>query len=162
MFIWFAAGSAAIVWLVFQSPAIDFRMVMAGSLLPLIETPWRDGPLHTVLAATVVLVVIMLATQGRRLVRRRWLGLPIGMFLHLVLDFSWVRATVFWWPATGLRFPDESSLVVARGVWSVILELIGIGIAAWLWSVFGLDDPGRRRRFVTTGQLDRSFVGGDA
>ena len=161
MFVWFAAGSAAIVWLVFQSPAIDYRMVMLGAVLPLVETPWRDGPMHTLVLATLVMVAIMVLTRGRRLARRRLLGIPIGMFLHLLLDGSWATAAVFWWPAKGLAFPAGTPLVVARGLWSVLLEIVGIGIAAWLWGVFGLDDPERRHRFVSTGQLDRSFVRGE-
>jgi hypothetical protein len=158
MLIWFAAGSVAIVWAVFQSPAIDFRMVMLGAVLPLVETPWQDGPLHTLAAPTVVLGVVMAATVGRRLVRRRWLGVPIGMFLHLVLDGSWTRSHLFWWPFSGLGFGDERALVLSRGWWSVLLEIVGVALGAWAWGQFGLDDAGRRRRFLTTGQLDRSFV----
>ena len=161
MFLWFAAGSAAIVWFVFQSPAIDFRFVMLGAVLPLVETPFRDGPLHTLLAPTLLLALLMVATPGRRLLRRRLLGVPIGMFLHLVLDGTWTRSSVFWWPVTGWAFPNQQSLVVARGIWSLVLEIVGVGLAAWLWGVFGLDDADRRRRFVRTGQLDRAFMKGD-
>jgi len=156
--IWFAAGAVAIVWGVFQSPSIDFRMVMLGAVLPLVETPWQDGPLHTLAAPTLVLVGVMAATVGRRLVRRRWLGVPIGMFLHLVLDGSWTRSELFWWPFSGWRFPGNTSLVLARGWWSVVLDVAGVAIAAWLWERFGLSDPERRRRFLRTGQLDRQFV----
>jgi hypothetical protein len=158
MLIWFAAGSVAIVWAVFQSPAIDFRMVMLGAVLPLVETPWMDGPLHTLAAPTVALALVMGVTVGRRLTRRRWLGVPIGMFLHLVLDGSWTRSDLFWWPITGLGLPDNEPLVLARGMWSLVLEVAGIGLAAWAWSQFGLDDAGRRERFLRTGQLDRAFV----
>ena len=158
MLIWFAAGSAVIVWAVFQSPAIDFRTVMLGAVLPLVETPWADGPLHTLAAPTLLLLAVMAATVGRRIVRRRWLGVPIGMFLHLVLNGSWTRSELFWWPFSGFGFDDNEPLVLARGLWSVVLEVVGIGLAAWAWGRFGLDDGDRRRRFVTTGQLDRAFV----
>lgn len=160
MLIWFAAGAVAIVWAVFQSPAIDQRTVALGAVLPMVETPWRDGPLHSLLAAVLALGVVMVATIGRRLARRRWLGVPIGMFLHLVLDASWARKDVFWWPLRGWGFPDEPPLVVSRGLWSVLLEVIGVGVAVWLWSRFGLDDVERRRLFLRTGQLDRSYVRG--
>ena len=43
-----------------------------------------------------------MATRGRRLARRQWLGLPIGMYLHLVLDLSWTRSQTFWWPFLGV------------------------------------------------------------
>jgi hypothetical protein len=158
--VWFAAGSVAIVWAVFQSPAIDYRMVMLGSVLGVAETPFGPGPFHTLALPTFVLVVIMLATRGRRLLRRQLLGLPIGMYLFVVLDGGWTRADVFWWPVSGLTFPDVSAPIVARGWFSIVLELIGIGLAAWLWQRFGLSDPERRHRFATTGQLDRNFVGG--
>lgn len=158
MLIWFAAGAVAIVWGVFQSPSIDFRTVMLGAVLPLVETPWRDGPLHTLAAPTLALGLVMAATVGRRLVRRRWLGVPIGMFLHLVLDGSWTRSDVFWWPFSGLSFPDNQPLVLARGWWSVFLDLAGVAMAAWLWERFGLSDASRRERFVRTGQLDRQYV----
>lgn len=159
MFLWFAAGSVAIVWLVFQSPAVDYRMVVLGSVLAVGEVPFGVGPLQTLALSVVILAVVMLATIGRRLVRRRWLGVPIGTFLHLVLDGSWARTNVFWWPANGWRFPGISAPTVSRGLWSVALELGGVLIAVWLWDRFGLSDASRRRRFVTTGQLDREFMG---
>lgn len=162
MFLWFAAGSAAIVWLVFQSPAIDYRMVMLGSVLAVIETPFGPGPLQTLAVSVLILAAVMLSTIGRRLVRRRWLGIPIGTFLHLVLDGSWSNTRVFWWPAKGWSFPDTSAPVIERGMWSIVLELLGVLIAVWLWGRFGLNDAQRRRRFVRTGQLDRQFVGGSS
>ncbi|MFN8053640.1 MAG: hypothetical protein U0Q22_19555 [Acidimicrobiales bacterium] len=155
---WFIAGSVAIVWTVFRSPAVDYRVVALGSVLALVEVPFGVGPFQTLTLSVVALGVVMLATIGRRLARRRWLGIPIGMFLHLVLDASWSRQSVFWWPFTGLRFPDASAPVVDRGIWSVLLELVGVMIAVWLWSEFGLDDPERRRLLLRTGQLDRAHM----
>jgi hypothetical protein len=154
--IWYAAMSVAIVWAVFQSPAIDYRMVMLGSIIPVLEDPFFVGPLHTMLVPTLVLVVVMLATIGRRLLRRRLLGIPIGMYLHLVLGGAWSNTEVFWWPVFGEAVdtsPPRSPLLL-------VLELIGIGVASWLWNRFGLSDPDRRRQFISTGQLDRVFVGG--
>ncbi len=157
MLVWFCAASVAVVWLVFQSPAIDYRMVMAGAVLGTVEIPFGAGPLQSLLCGVVVLAVVMLATIGRRLARRRWLGIPIGMLLRLLLDGSFMNDTVFLWPTKGWAFVGEHP-VVTRGIWSVVLELAGILIAIWLVGVFGLGDPERRRRFVTTGQLDREFV----
>jgi len=158
MFIWFAAGSVAIVWAVFQSPAIDYRMVMLGSVLGVVEVGFRIAPLHTLAAPTIVLIVVGVATIGHRLVRRQLLGIPIGMFLHLVLDGAWTRTDVFWWPAAGWWLPRERSLVISRGIWSVLLELLGIGLAVWLFDRFGLEDRDRRRRFLSSGQLDRRYL----
>jgi hypothetical protein len=161
MFVWFAAGSAVIVWAVFQSPAIDYRMVMLGSVLPLVEVPFGAGFLQTLLAPCLALAVVMSATVGRRLVRRRLLGIPIGMFLHLVLVGAWMNTDVFWWPIGGGTLYDESSPVVAHGAWSVVLELAGIGLAVWAYRRFGLEDRARRDLFLRTGHLDRAFVPGE-
>jgi hypothetical protein len=158
VFIWFVAASVAIVWTVFRSPAVDYRVVALGSVLGLVEVPFGVGPFQTLAFSVLALVVVMLATVGHRMRRRRWLGIPIGMFLHLVLDGSWTNQNVFWWPFTGLRFAGVEAPLVGRGVWSLVLELIGVMIAVWLWSEFGLDDQGRRRLLVRTGQLDRTFV----
>lgn len=157
MLVWFAAGSVAIVWSVFRSPAVDYRMVAAGSLVGLVSLPFGVTPLDSLTASVVALVAVMALTVGRRLRRRRWLGVPIGMFLHLVLDGAWSDAGVFWWPLGGLTL-DRRSFVVSRGIWSVVLELAGIVVAFLLYERFGLEERSRRRAFLRTGQLDRSFV----
>lgn len=155
MLIWFAATAVVLVAVVFKSPAIDYRTVVLGALLPLLEAV-LGGPrlLHSVVGAVAVLVVVVLATQRRRLVRRRLLGVPIGLMCHLVLDGSFTRTDVFWWPVSGLDFatgqiPELSHLGV-----SLVLELVGIGVAVWAWRLFGLADPAARRRFVDDGRLD--------
>lgn len=158
MLVWFAATSVAIVWVIFRSPAIDYRVVALGAVLGLVEIPWGTGPLNTLLGSAVALTVVMLATMGRRLVRRRWLGIPIGMFLHLVLNGSWANERVFWWPLGGWSFPDVRSPVLERGIVSVLMELGGLLVALWLWNEFGLDDPNRRSLLWRTGQLDRAWM----
>src|SRR5262245_28306586 len=102
MFLWFAGASFVIVWAVFRSPALDYRLVMLGAVLPVGEAaiggPWL---LHTLVGGVALLAIVMLATRGRRLVRRRWIGLPIGVLLHLALDGTFMRADLFWWPFLG-------------------------------------------------------------
>lgn len=158
MLIWFAAGSVAIVWVIFRSPAVDYRVVALGSVLALVEVPFGVGPFQTLMLSVVALALTMGLTIGQRLRRRRWLGIPIGMFLHLVLDASWSDQSVFWWPFGGWGFPDVSAPVVHRGIWSLLLELVGCMVALWLWGEFGLDDPERRQRMWRTGQLDRTLM----
>lgn len=160
MFVWFAVMSVVLTFVVFQSPAIDYRLVAFGAVLPVAEVPFGNGPLHSLAAPTMVLVVVMLATPGRRLVRRRWLGLPIGMYLHLVLDLSWTRAEVFWWPVSGLGIEWETAPVLDRGIWSLLMDGVAILIGLWAFRRAGLEDPELRRRFLRTGQLDRSVMGG--
>lgn len=162
MLIWFAAAAVVFTFVVFRSPAIDYRLVALGAVLPLLETPWGVGPLHALLAPTALLVVVMLATRGRRLVRRRWLGLPIGMYLHLVLDAPFNEAATFWWPFLGTSFGADAAPEISRGWWSLGLEVVGVLLAIWAYRRFGLDDADRRRRFLRTGQLDRAVMGSDA
>ena len=162
MFFWFLALSFVLVALVFDSPALDYRMVMLGSILPMAELlaggPWA---LHTLLAPLVVLVAVMLATRGRRLARRRWLGLPIGLFLYLVLDGAWLRTDLFWWPVLGVRV-DSGDLPDFKPLAALIaLELIGLAVGAWAAIRYGLADRERLRLFCTQGRLDRTQMGRD-
>lgn len=159
MFLWFAGLSVLAVWKVFQSPAIDYRMVMLGAVVPVVELPF-GGPrvLHTLLAAVVALAVVMLATRSHRLLRRQLLGLPIGLFMHLVLNGDWANAHAFWWPAFGLSFGAARLPELSRGLLDLPMEAIGAAALWYAWRRFGLDDPGRRARFLRTGQLDRQLA----
>lgn len=156
MFFWFVGVGWLLVVVVFQSPALDFRVVMLGSVVPLLDGltggPWV---LHTLLASVAGLAIVMLLTQRRRLVRRRWLGLPIGMFVHLVLDGAWANTHVFWWPAFGASFGPDRLPELDRGAVSLLMEVIGVAALAYGWRRFGLDEPGARQRFLRTGQLPR-------
>jgi len=157
--IWFAAGAVVITFVVFRSPAIDYRLVALGAVLPVGEAAFGAGPLHALLAPTLVLAVVMVATRNRRLVRRQWLGLPIGMYLHLVLDAAFTLPETFWWPFLGLSLGGADSPELSRGWWTLLLEVVGVVMAIWAFDRFGLKDSERRSRFLRTGQLDRSLVG---
>ncbi|MCB1027565.1 MAG: hypothetical protein R2704_11015 [Microthrixaceae bacterium] len=161
MFFWYLGLSWVAVWSVFRSPALDYRLVMVGAVLPVAELPFGTGPLHTLLAPVVALTVVMLATSGRRLVRRRWLGLPIGMFVHLVLDGSVARPELFWWPVGGSGAFGESLPETSAGIWLLAGELIGLGALLWAIGRFGLDDAERRGEFLRTGRLDRDLTGAE-
>ncbi len=160
MFIWFLALSFVLVALVFDSPALDYRMVLLGSVLPVVELlaggPWA---LHTLLAPLVVLMLVMLATGGRRLARRRWLGLPIGLFLYLALDGAWLRTELFWWPAWGVRVDSSDVPDFKPAALMIALELIGVAVGAWAVRRYGLADRERLRLFCTQGRLDRTQMG---
>ena len=155
MFVWFAATSIVMVAVVFRSPAIDYRTVVAGALLPLVDIAF-GGPrlLHSVVGAVALLVVVMLATVRRRLVRRRLLGVPIGVMCHLVLDGSFTRTRSFWWPVAGRSFESGQVPEVRHLAFSLVLELAGLAVAWWAWREFRLSDPARRERFVRDGRLD--------
>ncbi len=155
MVLWFVFGSIFGVWNVFQSSGLDFRLIALGSMLPLlIDLPFgAQSYAHTLLAAVVVLTVTMFVTmgRGRRLRRRRVLGLSIGWFSALVLAGSWLHKELFWWPAFGTARPSYPLLAP----WPVVIveELLGLAAAWWAWSRFGLADPERRRTFLRTGRL---------
>jgi len=112
MFFWFVALSFALVLMVFDSAALDYRLIMVGSLVPwldfLVGGPWV---LHSVFAPVLIMIAVMLIGWGRRLFQRRWLGLPIGIFLHQVLAATWTSQKLFWWPSFGFGLDGEAPSV---------------------------------------------------
>jgi hypothetical protein len=164
--LWFAGMAVVAVWAVFRDPAIDHRLVVAGALLPdMVDAllglfglpgPW---PAHSLVASAVLLTGVMLGTRGRRRLRRRLLALPIGTFLHLVLDGAWADTAVFWWPVYGLDPGAQALPSVQRGWLNLPLELLGLAALVWAWRHFGLGDAGRRSAFLRSGHLGSHLVG---
>lgn len=128
---------------------------MVGSLLPLLESAfWGRGLLHSVVFNGALLFAVMLLARGRRSTQRRWLGLPIGTFSHLVLDGTWADDGVFWWPFRGQsalgpggvsdfeRFPEI-----------LLLDLVGLMVGWWAWRRFHLSEQSVRRALLTDGRL---------
>jgi membrane-bound metal-dependent hydrolase YbcI (DUF457 family) len=158
---WPAGVALGLVWLVFRDPAFDYRLLVAGALLPdLLDAP-RGGArvAHTLVGSVVVLVAVMLATGGHRHVRRSLLALPIGMFAHLVADGMWTRTKQFWWPFLGGRLEGRLPALDHGLAVLVLEELAGAAIVVWCWYRFRLTDPDVRRRFLRTGHLPRDIVG---
>ncbi len=161
MFLWFAACAVVAVALVFGSSGVDYRVVALGAVLPLVEnltgSPWV---LHSLAGSVVMLIGVMTLTagRGRRLRRRRWIGLPIGTLVFLVASGSWSRTALFWWPVggsggVGRGVPPEYDRPLAI---MIAFELAGIAALIWTAHRFGLSDPQRRQTFLTTGRLTRS------
>lgn len=145
MLAWFVGFALVVTWLVFHDPAIDYRLVGLGAVVP-------NGLL---LVPVAVLVVVMVATRGRRQLRRRWLALPIGMFLHLVAGGAWAGTATFWWPFGG-GDPDWSLPWSGRApVVLALEEAAGLAAAAWFALRFGLTDPPVGSAFLRTGRLPR-------
>lgn len=163
MLLWFAGMAFVLVWTVFRDTAIDYRLVMAGALLPDLVDVWFGGArvLHTLAFSVAFLVAVMLGTRGRRLRRRRLLALPIGTFCHLLLDGMWTRTATFWWPLFGSSFEGSGLPSFDRPVvLTIALEVIGLAALLWCRSRFELGDPERRRDFARTGRLGRDLAPG--
>lgn len=156
MLFWFIGTSVLAVWFVFHDSRFDYRWLLVGALVPdVIDAPFGGARVaHGVVGSVGLLVVVMLATVGRRPVRRRLLALPIGTFLHLVFDGAFTNTKVFWWPFGGTSFGDAPLPSWHRGAWDVLLELVGVGLCVWAVRRFGLRDPERRRRFLRSGTLE--------
>lgn len=156
MILWYAAGAVFGVWNVFQSSGLDFRLVALGALGPLLlDLPFGHQAIgHTLLLSVVALTAAMVATtgRGRRLVRRRLIGLPIGLFGGLVLSGAWAHPEVFWWPLLGTEFGDVPLLPALP--LALALEALGGLAAVWCWRRFGLADRQRRSEFVRSGRLE--------
>ena len=160
MLLWFAGLSWLLVWRVFRSPAVDYRLVILGACLPSLDLLiGRPTPLHTVTAAVVLLGLVMVAARGRRLAQRQWLSIPIGLFAHLVLDATWADTELFWWPMSGA---DLGVLEVPEASWPLalvlVLELVGALVLAGLWVRLGMTEPDNRERFRRTGHLARDLA----
>ena len=143
------------VWFVFTDPRFDYRLLIVGSLVPAAVDGARGslGIVHSVTFAMALLAVIMLATAGRRPIRSTLLGLPVGMLLHLVFTGAWTESEVFWWPFLGTDLGDVPTFVASRGWWNIPLEIIGLGMCAWIYRSARLSDGDHRRDFVRTGHL---------
>ena len=155
MLFWFVATAVVSVHVVFRDAGFDHRLLIVGAVIPVIGAvtgPW-SAVLLSVLAPVVALVVVMAVTTGRRPIRRTLLGLPIGMFLHLVYTGSWTDSGRFWWPALGGALDEVTSPIAARGLWNVLLEVIGFVGVASLARRAGLDRVDRRRAFIERGTL---------
>lgn len=155
MILWFVGTAVLSIWYVFRDPGFDYRFLIIGVLLPdAVDGPWGGArALHSVTVSVAAMMVVMLVTVGRRTRRKKLLGLPIGLFLHLVFDGAFANTTVFWWPVTGLGFDGSRLPLVERGWFNFVLEGLGVVLCALAWRKFGLASDQRRRLFATTGRL---------
>lgn len=155
MFFWFIGTAIVGIGWVFRDPRFDYRLLIVGSVLPITDAAFGGArALHSVTVSIALLAALMIATAGRKPIRKMLLGLPIGMILHLVFDGAWNDTKVFWWPFFGWSFDDAPLPMVERGWWSLLLEACGIAICVWLWRRNEMADPDRRAAFRRDGRLD--------
>ncbi|MCP3987505.1 MAG: hypothetical protein GY724_00385 [Actinomycetia bacterium] len=160
MLLWFAVMAPVLVAEVFRSPMVDYRTVVVGALLPLVEVvTGLTFVLHTLVAPVLALGVVMGATVDNRLRRRRLLGLPIGLFLHLVLDGTWSSAEYFWWPAFGFGVEDPLPESGRHLLILIALDTIAIIVGLWAWRRYELADGVNRQHLIKTGHLARGVLG---
>jgi len=160
VFFWFIGTAVVTVWLVFRDPAFDYRLLIVGSLLPAVVDVGFGGArvLHSVTFSVVLLAIVMICTRRRSAARRTLMGLPVGTLLHLVFTGAWTNAVVFWWPMAAVAsgdwgFDDAAHPVLARGLWNLPLELVGLGLCWWVVRRADLADRARREEFIHTGRL---------
>lgn len=156
MFLWFVSFSVLGVFFVFRDPAIDYRLIAVGAILPdVVDTIVRQGvgPMHSVVVAVVVLAVVMGATVGRRTLRRRLLAIPIGVFAHLALDGAWASTQVFWWPLAGHVAKRPLPSFDRGPTIAVLLEVAGAFGLVYGYRRFRLQVPANRARFWSSGRL---------
>jgi hypothetical protein len=163
MLIWFAALSVSGVLLVFKDPRLDHRAVALGSVLPLLVDAmfgaatgsfFRVGPAHSMVVHVAVLMAVMLATIGRRPIRKRLIAVSIGGFAHLILDGAWVRTGSFVWPLLGWRFRGREFLFDRPLLLSVAMEAIGVAVAVLMYQRCRLSQKSRRDGFTRSGTLE--------
>lgn len=160
MLIWFVVLAPVAVALVFNSPMLDYRLVSLGAVLPLIDIVF-GGPrlLHTLFFSVAVMAGVMATTMKRRLLRRRLLGLPIGLMFHQLLDGSWTNKELFWWPAFGTQFGSEGLPEWSRSIeFGVLLELVAVGVGVWAYGRFELNKQINRDLLLNQGHLARSVL----
>ena len=155
MFFWFLGTVVVAVWFVFRDPQFDYRLLLVGAVLPAPVDAVFGGArvLHSMTFSIGLLAVLMLATSGRKPIRKMLLGLPVGIMLHLVFTGAWTRSEVFWWPFLGVGFDDAPHPIAARGWWNVPLELIGLALCWWIVQRAGLRQPDHRAEFRQSGRL---------
>jgi hypothetical protein len=158
--LWFAGPAWLLVWRVFRSPAVDYRLIVLGAVLPVADRfAGHATPLHTVAGAVAALTVVMVAARGKRLAQRRWLGVPIGMLAHLLLDATWADTELFWWPAGGQALADTPIPETAWALGVVVaLEVVGLAVLVGMWFRLGLTESANRGRFLRTGHLARELA----
>lgn len=155
MFFWFIGTSALAVWFVFRDDKFDYRVLTLGALLPDVVDLIAGGAwvMHSIVASIAILTAVMTFARRGSTMRRRWLALPIGTFLHLVFDGAFNNTKIFWWPFTGAGFGSADVPSLDRGSLNIVLEIAGLAMIAWLWRTSGLSDGASRNRFVRTGNL---------
>lgn len=171
MLFWHLGGTLWLFRWIFRDPKVDVRFLLVGAILPdlidlsfgtvILADRYSTGELwlHSLVAPTVYMIVVLLVTRrGRQ--RRAWMALGVGWLFHLLLDGMWASQEVFLWPFFGWEIaPGEAPfwpLAWERAMsdpWRWVTEVVGLGYLVWLWIALGMSDASRRRSVRETGRL---------
>lgn len=170
MLLWHMGVAVAVMYVTIGRRRVDYRYVLLGAVLPdavdgglhllgAFEGPAGRWIAHSLLAALVVAVVIVLGFRAER--RLAVFGIFVGWLLHLVGDGMWSAPETFLWPAFGMDFSTElrepytwdllTDPLAHLGTWGG--EVAGVLVLAWFVVAFRLVDPARRSRFLKDGAL---------
>jgi hypothetical protein len=130
VFVWFVGTAMAAAWLVFRDPRFPFVPLAIGALVPDVVdiALGRIGPLHSAVVLFAAMVVVMLATIGRRPLRRVLLAGTMGALLHLVFDGAFAETEAFWWPLLGSP-PEGTRVPSLERALALNLGLEAVGVA---------------------------------
>src|SRR5688500_17962953 len=134
-------------WMVFRDPALAYGVVALGALLPdaIDLIAGGVGPGHSIVVGGALLALVMLGTHGRRRLRRRLLGLPLGFLFHLVLDGAWLEGPErLWWPFAGVAVTGSLPSVERPALLIVTMEIAGLGLGWLAWRAIGSARSARR------------------
>jgi hypothetical protein len=150
MIFWHMGFATATVYVTLGRRRIDFRMIALGAVLPDVIDLGQKKIAHTLLAAVVVTVAIVILTRGER--RLSLFGIGVGWLLHLVGDAMWEIPETFLWPAFGTGFGDTTG-DYGLSFWLILGEVVGLLILWWFWVAFELSKDDRFPRFLRDGHL---------
>ena len=141
--------------------AVDFRLVLVGSILPdLIDKP-LGALLHLearlwahslVFLGGLLLLGLLPALRGLR-----WVG--FGDAVHLLVDLIWQQPLVMLWPLLGVAFPPGDASL--GSYWQILLtdpyvqfgEVVGVILLVAVAWRYGLFSWAAFRKFLHDGRL---------
>jgi hypothetical protein len=170
MLFWHAGATLWLFRWIFRDPKVDVRFLLFGAILPdLVDLLFGSvllpgiarGELwfHTLLAPTLYMAVVLLATRrGRR--RRAYMALGVGWLFHILLDGMWTDPEVLFWPFFGFGMPAGEAPFwpgawerAMSDPWRWVLDVIGLAYLIWLWFATGLNQRARRDELFRTGRI---------